>query len=135
MSTVIWVHEECLNPESQLFARYPDAPALFVFDEGALPASLKQAVFLYECLLEMRVEIGRGDPAAELIAFAEARGARRIATAPVLDPRRQRVLAELRQNLEVQIVELPEFVSNARRYPLKRFSAFWKAVEKQLLPD
>jgi hypothetical protein len=134
MSTILWIHEDCLNPASPLFTRYPEAPALFVFDEGALPASLKQVLFLYECLLEMRVEIRRGDPMRELLEFAEARGATRIAAMRTPDPRRLALLERLRLHLEVEILDPPEFLSKDRTYPLKRFSAFWKAVENQVLP-
>jgi hypothetical protein len=126
--TVAWVHDECLNADW-----LGETPALFVFEEAALSPTLKQLAFVYECLLELPVEIRRGTLVDEVVAFAKQHGATRVRTVRTPDPHKTAIIEALRSRLEVEVVPEPEFVSDAQRYPLKRFSAFWKAVEKQLL--
>ncbi len=61
---LIWVHGDCLNPHNPALAAYPDAPAVFVFDEELLEqyqVSFKRLVFIYECLLEIpNLQIRKG---------------------------------------------------------------------------
>ncbi|MFN0122362.1 MAG: hypothetical protein ACKV2V_17855, partial [Blastocatellia bacterium] len=81
---LIWIHGDCLNPHSPALQAHPAAPRVFVFDEALLSQyhlSLKRIAFMYECLLEIpRIEIRKGDVAAELAAVAREHGCTRIVT-------------------------------------------------------
>ena len=67
---IIWVHGDCLSPKNPALQTYPDAPAIWVWDDALLEEwqiNLKRIVFIYECLLELPVTIRRGDVAQEVV--------------------------------------------------------------------
>ena len=134
-SPVIWVHGDDLSPENAALAAYPGAPAIFVFDEQALDryqVTLKRIVFIYECLLEMPVVVRRGDPVAEVLAFARDHGADRIVTTPSPAPGFARTVEALDSDLPVELIEGVQFVPNGR-YDLARFSRYWRDAERMAL--
>jgi hypothetical protein len=129
---LIWVHPDCLSASNPAFQKYPQAPALFVFDEEEIEAeawSLKRIAFLYECLLEMPVEIRRGVVVAELTKALRALGLKKIVTVHSVNPR----FAEQRRRLEmaipVEVLPAVPFVDYRGTLDLKRFSRYWKRVE------
>ncbi len=132
MSVVIWVHDECLNPEARVFREYPGAPAVFVWDDGAIENeqwTLKRIGFVYECLLELPVSILRGDVAEQFAGFAAGCGASRIVTSGFVNPRLARVAAAL-DGLEV--LEEPPLVDLPADIDLRRFSRYWAKAEPLL---
>ena len=73
---IIWVHGDCLSRNNPTFKRYPNIPALSIWDDPLIEEwqlSLKRLTFIYECLLELPVEIRRGNVAQEIIKFAQER--------------------------------------------------------------
>jgi hypothetical protein len=131
-SELIWVHPDCLSVSNPAFQKYPQAPALFVFDEEEIETeawSLKRIAFLYECLLEMPVEIARGVVVAELSQALRSLGLKKIVTVHSVSPR----FAELRRRLEmaipVEVLPAVPFVDYRGNLDLKRFSRYWKRVE------
>ncbi len=61
---VVWVHGDVLSPYGPALKVYPDAPAIWVWDDALIEEwqlSLKRITFIYECLLELPVVIRRGD--------------------------------------------------------------------------
>ncbi len=87
---IVWVHGDCLSPKNPALQAYPEAAAIWVWDDALLEEwkiSLKRIVFIYECLLELPVTIRRGDVAKEVVAFAQEQGADGVATAESPSPR------------------------------------------------
>ena len=87
---LIWVHGGCLHPQSPAFQAFPDAPALWVWDEALLGRgriSLKRVLFLYESLLELPVAIERGAVAERVAAYAAEAGCDSIVTVVSVAPR------------------------------------------------
>lgn len=140
--TLVWVHEDCLRPEGPALARYPEASAVAVLDERALDearASLKQVVFIYECLLEIPgIKIIKGDTVETLAEVARESGCARIATAESASPEIRRICRELEsRGLETDEVPDAPFVEltpeEERGLDLKRFSRYWRSVKGRAL--
>lgn len=131
MKRVIWIHDEAISPETPARLTYPDAPAVFVFDEAWMAKeqlSLKRIVFMYECLLDVPVEIRRGDVVDEVRAFAARHGAEEIVAPESPHPR----LRRQGEALGVRWIEGETFVRLARRPDLKRFSRYWRVAKKSV---
>lgn len=129
---LIWLHADCLSATNPAFEKYPGAAALFVFDEQEIEAeewSLKRIAFLYECLLEMPVEIHRGDVVAELSKFMKEAGLRKIVTVASVNPRFAEQRRRLETAFEVEVLPATAFVDYRGQLDLKRFSRYWKRVE------
>ncbi len=141
-ATLVWVHDDGLDPSGPALAAHPDAPAVFVFDKAFLEesgASFKQVVFLYECLLEVpRVRILKGDLVECVLAAAQGVGSDRVATTDSSSPRVARLCEELRaRGLEVEVMGRRPFVDldagQDEKLDLKRFSRYWKAVKRRAM--
>jgi hypothetical protein len=138
---LIWLHGDCLDPHGPALEAYPDAHAVFVFDDALLAEyqlSFKRIVFLYECLLEIpRAEIRKGDVPTQLALASAAHGCTRIATTESVAPRFRAIASALRttHNLPVEIIPLVPFIELARgeRLDLKRFSRYWSAVSRRAM--
>ena len=132
---IVWVQGDCLSPKNPALLEYPDAPAIWVWDDALLEEwkiSLKRIVFIYECLLELPVTIRRGDVAAEVIAFAKENGADGVATAASPSPRFDAICDRIEQALSVEVeVWSPEpFVDYDGYIDLKRFSRYWRVAQQ-----
>lgn len=126
---VQWMHDDCLQLQEAM-------PAVYVFDDEKLKAEswgIKRIGFIYECLLEVAVEIRRGDPVIEVLAFAEEHGAQRILAYDTPDPRLQRQLRVISKSVPIEIVTLAPFVKLPENVNLRRFSKYWANAEKQLI--
>jgi len=134
--TVVWVHGDMLSPQSVALQAQPGAPAIWVWDDELLAAqriSLKRIVFLYECLLELPVVIRRGDVATEVLDFARAAGARTIVTAASQSPRFAAIRRRLEQEMPVAVLHEAPFAAIPRALDLRRFSRYWRKVERSAL--
>lgn len=130
MSAVVWVHEDALNP-----ALLSSGPALFVFDDAYLQSagySLKRVAFLYECLLELPVELARGETVPTLLAFAARHDAAELVASASPNPFIRDTLRQLAATLSVRVVEPEPFVQLPASTDLKRFSRYWTRVESRL---
>lgn len=133
MKSIIWLHEDCLSPQHPGLVKHAEAPSLFVFDDLALlddAISLKRIVFQYECLLETPAIIRRGDPVAEVLAFAREHSATRVITPSTTSPRLRRQIAELQKAIEVEVLDPEPFIDYHGRLDLKRFSRYWQRVQQ-----
>lgn len=133
--TIVWVHGDCLSPKNPALKEYPDAPAVWIWDEALLEEwqiSLKRIVFIYECLLELPVIIRRGDVAAEVIAFAKEHGADGVVTTESPSPRFEAICDAIEQALLIDVeVRSPEpFVDYDGYIDLKRFSRYWRVAQR-----
>ncbi len=131
MQELIWLHPDCLAVDNPAFQRYPNAKAVFVFDEAEIAAeqwTLKRIAFIYETLLEMECSIERGDVVEKLIET----GASKIVTVAGVSPRFRELAAKLQTRLTLEILPAVEFVDYRGSLDLKRFSRYWKRVEPVL---
>nr|WP_231598226.1 MULTISPECIES: deoxyribodipyrimidine photo-lyase [unclassified Synechococcus] len=137
---VLWIHGEALGPANPALRAYPGRPALFVFDSAWLtgtttsgpPPSLKRLGFLAECLVELPVTIRHGDPAAELLAFAQRHGADGIVTSAAVDPRLAAIQAQLAGALPLTVLPPEPFVVLEQAVDLGRFSRYWRRAEARV---
>lgn len=124
VSTLFWMHGDGLRQASS-------GPAVFVFDPGVLRhyrLSFKRLVFLYECLLELEVDLYRGKVDEVVLAQARQRGVSQIVTTASPSPGFARLRARLEKHLPVRLVPEPEFLPPSRPgQDLTRFSRFWNA--------
>ena len=136
MSSIVWIHADCLRRECAAFQQYPTAPALFVWDDVVLRGyglSLKRMVFLYECLLDLDVEIHRGDVASEVRAFAQTHGATTIITMETPAPRFATIVSDLRTTHRVDVHADEPFAEVSDGVDIKRFSRFWGSIRTQVV--
>lgn len=131
--TVVWVHGDCLSPYGPALAAFPDAPAIWVWDDDLLDQwqlSLKRILFIYESLLELPVTIRRGNVAAEVVRFAREHGAGAVATAESPSPRFAAIREEISRTLPVQVLPAAPFLAYDGKLDLKRFGRYWKVAER-----
>jgi deoxyribodipyrimidine photo-lyase len=131
---LVWIHTDSLNPKQELLSRYPQAPAVFVWDEAWLreeQISSKRITFLEECLAEMptHLEQRRGDLATELLAAATKGNADHVVALRTPDPRLLAAAARVERSLPMVWTSPPRFVDEHRGYDLKRFSRYWRQAQ------
>ena len=132
---IVWLHGDCLSPKGPALQTYPNAPAIWVWDEKLLEEwqiSLKRIVFIYECLLELPVTIRRGDVAAEVVTFAKEHGADGVATVDSPSPRFETICDDIEAalSLEVEVLSPEPFVKYEGYIDLKRFSRYWRVAQQ-----
>ena len=130
---IIWIHGDCLSPQNPARQQYPDAPAIWVWDDALIEEwqlSLKRLTFIYECLLELPVVIRRGDVAKEVLAFAKEHNANKVVTANSPSPRFDAICDEIERTVELEVFEVEPFFDYDGYIDLKRFSRYWKVAEK-----
>lgn len=136
---LVWVNGERLSPTNEAITAYPQAPAVFVWDEELWERhryAPSRAVFIGQCLEEMAVTQERGDVAEILQRRAQAEGARAIATTSSPSPRFADIVATLRESgLEVLVHRPEPFVTAPDRLDLRRHASYWHAVKAAALSD
>lgn len=128
MNELIWLHPDCLAADNPAYLKYPQANALFVFDQEEIEAeqwTLKRIAFLYETLIELPTEIERGDVVAMLLQQKPAK----IVTVESMNPRFRTQLQQLEAVVPVEVLPAVAFVDYRGSLDLKRFSRYWKRVE------
>ena len=130
---IIWIHGDCLSPNSPALQEYPNSPAIWVWDEALIEEwqlSLKRITFIYECLLELPVVIRRGNVAKEVIAFAQEQNANLVVTADSPSPRFEAICDEIERSLKLEVLATEPFFEYDGYIDLKRFSRYWKVAER-----
>jgi deoxyribodipyrimidine photo-lyase len=130
---LLWVHTDSLNPLGEVFLRFPNARACFVWDEGWLreeSISMKRVVFIDECLAEMppSLERRKGNVAAELLAAAQTSAADYIVAQRTPDPRLLAAAALVEKKLPILWID-PSPFADEQSYELKRFSRYWQRAK------
>ena len=134
---IVWVHGDCLSPDNPALQAYPQAPAIWVWDEALIAESqlsLKRITFIYECLLELPVIIRRGNVAQEVLTFAQENHADSVVTTISPSPRFKHICDQIEKTLTLETWETEPFLEYQGHIDLKRFSRYWKIAEKHLLP-
>ncbi|BAZ85521.1 hypothetical protein [Dolichospermum compactum] len=130
---VIWINGDCLSPQSPVLQAYPQAPALWVWDDALIAEwqiSLKRLTFIYECLLELPVEIRRGNVAAEVLAFAKEHNTNLVVTTDSPSPRFDDICDQIEKSVTLEVFAVEPFFEYDGYIDLKRFSRYWKVAEK-----
>ncbi len=120
MKKLFWMHPDCLCA--------PPCEAIFIFDDEYLKAAgwgLKRLQFVYECLLELPVEIVHG-PTVETLKNRHAQ----LVTLDSPDPW---LRARIRQLQPIEVLPAPVFVDLKEPVDLHRFSRYWRRAESRLL--
>ncbi|MDZ7954440.1 hypothetical protein [Nostoc sp. DedQUE09] len=129
---IVWVHGDCLSPNNPVLQEYPDAPAIWVWDEALIEEwqlSLKRLTFIYECLLELPVVIRRGNVAQEVLTFAQEHDANLVVTADSPSPRFDDICNQIERSIAVEVLEVKPFFDYDGYIDLKRFSRYWKVAQ------
>lgn len=135
--TIAWIHADNLNPNQ--IALQSDIPAIFVWDDDLLSEwdiSFKRIVFIYECLLELPVVIRRGNVAREVCQFAAEHAASTILTPFSPSPRHHLLIEEIQTKqfgIDIKVINDSTFINYDGYVDLKRFSRYWKKVQKYAL--
>ena len=133
-NTIAWIHADNLNPHQPALTE--GVPAIFVWDDDLLSEwniSFKRIVFIYECLLELPVTIRRGNVAREVAAFAREHNATRIVTPYSPSPRHRAICHEIQMltsGIDPEILHETPFINYDGHIDLKRFSRYWRKIEK-----
>ena len=129
---ILWIHEEALGSRNPARLAWSNAPALFVFDTQWIEdagISRKRLGFLYECALDCSATLRKGDVEAEVIRFAERHQADGIVTSIPVDPRLERIAAQVESQYPLERLESEPFVNLPRPPRLGRFSRYWREAE------
>lgn len=132
---IVWVHGDCLSPHNPALKAYPDAPAIWVWDDALIEEwqlSLKRITFIYECLLELPVVIRRGDVAAEVVNFAKEHNTDLVVTAESPSPGFEDICNQIKSSVPVEVLAGEPFFEYDGYIDLKRFSRYWKVAERHL---
>ncbi|MDF5711807.1 MAG: hypothetical protein PUP90_30045 [Nostoc sp. S4] len=135
---IVWVHGDCLSPYNPALQEYPDALAIWVWDEALIEEwqlSLKRLTFIYECLLELPVVIRRGDVVQEVLAFAKEHKADLVVTADSPSPRFNVICNQIERSIKVEVLEVEPFFDYDGYIDLKRFSRYWKVAQNYVFVD
>ncbi len=136
MTHITWIHGDSLRPTNPALLAYPDAPAVFVWDDELLTRysiSFKRIVFMYEALLELPVTIYRGNVVEQVSAFAQLHNAHTIVTSGTPSPRFATMCQQLRRTHTVDIIAEPAFVDIPKHTDIKRFSRYWQVAKNSLM--
>lgn len=131
--SIIWINGDCLSPQNPALQEYPHTPAIWVWDDALIEEwqlSLKRITFIYECLLELPVEIRRGNVAEEIIKFAKENDAQLVVTTDSPSPRFDQICNQIEKSLALEVFEIEPFFDYDGFIDLKRFSRYWKVAEK-----
>lgn len=132
---IVWVHGDCLSPHNPALKAYPDAPAIWVWDDALIEEwqlGLKRITFIYECLLELPVVIRRGDVAADVVKFAKEHNTDLVVTAESPSPRFEDICNQIERSMPVEVLAGEAFFDYDGYIDLKRFSRYWKVAERHL---
>ena len=137
MSDLIWLHEDCLSNNHQLFKEAKSATKpFFVWDEEYLQAanySFKRLVFIYETLSEMNCEIYLGKTAEVILEIADNLDSKTLFTATTPNPDLQKIIKEIGNNLLVKVISEQPFVKLEAEPNLRRFFNYWNKAAKSAM--
>ncbi len=138
MSALVWLHGGSLSPTDPALLANPNAPVIFVFDKPFLEQThigfgRLQFIFesVIECLEGREHRVCVGVQSEEMIQFARSRNLSEIHLTFVDSPELERTIQALEQDgLKVVLHHLERLTSYSGQ--VKRFSAFWKRVEREV---
>lgn len=130
----VWVHEDALRQSHPVFSAAKNSKAsIFVWDNTYFKSqgyTAKRLLFIYECLLEMDVQIIKGETLEVLTAFCEGE----IFTAATPNPFFLDIIAKIEKNASrVTRIEDEPFSQIPYDADLGRFFKFWNKGRKSIM--
>ena len=139
MAGLIWIHEEALRSTHPIVSSAPDFQAVFCWDADYMRRAdigQKRQLFIYECLLELDIEIYQGPAKDVLQALAEQRAITEILVpdtpSPILLAEFAAVQSALASMIFRRVPDHP-FVTPTAAPDLGRFFRYWNKVRKQAM--
>ena len=131
---VIWVHEDALSQSHPVFSAAKNAKAvLFIWDNEYFQSqgyTVKRLLFIYECLLEMDVQIIKGNTLEVLSDFCEGE----IFTASTPNPYFLDIIEQMgERSSKVTLVEDDPFSQIPQDEEMERFFRFWNKGRKSIM--
>jgi hypothetical protein len=138
VSVLVWLHGGSLSPTDPAMLANPNAPIIFVFDQPFLEQtriSFGRLQFIFESVLEClegrEHRVCVGVQSEEIIQFATSSNCTEIHLTFVASPELDRTIQALENaGLKVVLYHTERLTSYSGR--VKRFSAFWKQVEREV---
>ena len=140
MSVLVWLHGGSLSRTDPAMEANPDAPAIFVFDRPFLMTNriaFARLQFMYEGAISAlrgrtQTRVCVGVQVNEIIKYANELGCTTVHATQVYTPELEQTLDLLEEaGLEVVVYAADRLTSHSGQ--LKRFSAFWRKVEREVL--
>ena len=134
--TVIWLHDDALNPSHPVIASNPDADIVCIFDTTYLKRlqySFKRCVFIYECMVSCPGNTYCGDTYDVLTALIEQHNWHKLITLPTHTPYYKTILSKINQEIDVVVDESCLFCGGLDTPVTQRFMKYWWRVRKQVL--
>lgn len=140
MSVLVWLHGGSLSRTDPAMEANPDAPAIFVFDRPFLETNsiaFARLQFMFEgaiSALRGRAQTRAcvGVQVEEIVNYAKELGCTAVHATQVYTPELEQTLNSLEDaGLEVVVYAADRLTSYSGQ--LKRFSAFWRNVEREVL--
>jgi hypothetical protein len=138
MSVLVWLHDGSLSPTDPALLANPNASVIFVFDRPFLEhtrISFGRLQFMFESVIEClggrEHRVCLGVQSEEIIQFAKSRNCTEIHVTFNPSPELDHSINTLEKaGFKVVIHHLKRLTSYSGR--VKRFSAFWKEVEREV---
>lgn len=140
MSALVWLHGGSLSRTDPAMEANPDAPAIFVFDRPFLESNriaFARLQFMFEGACSalrgrMQTRVCVGIQVEEIVKYAKERGCTSVHATQVYSPELERTFDALEEaGLEVVVYAADRLTSYSG--DVKRFSAFWRKVEREVL--
>ena len=132
---LVWIHEDAINLDHPaVSAAGPSAEPIFIWDteeHDRRGYTMKRRVFIYECAQDLNIPIYAGDAYEVLSALSQDGGA--IYAAASADPYIRGVLADLRDEHDVEVLETPRLAQVPANTDTGRFFRFWNRARKSAL--
>jgi hypothetical protein len=136
MTRLLWLHEDALRLPAD-FAQAEAMRAIFIWDEAFLSQQLyglKRRVFLYECLLDLPIDIIAGARRPTLERMMQH--ADQLVTWRAQNPETRELMASLAKEYDVIILEPEPFITpldTDKTTPPRRFFKYWKSIAPRAL--
>ena len=135
--SLVWITLDSLSSTSPARIRFPNSPAIFVFDRHWLSEELpsyKRLAFICECLADLPdVEIWFGDTASVLQEKVRSYKVNVISVANTSSPAIRHVADTISGTAPVVPLDWPSFCDASKVKDLGRFSRYWNKVAKTAL--
>jgi len=128
---ILWLHDKYLM-KSAIDDLRPLMRPVFIWDDAYFQSrgyTLKRLVFIYETLCDLDIEIFHGPTLDVLTSLAP----KSIQVFHSADTTVKALIAQMAQDLDIQVVHPAPFVKNFEMSEYRRFFKYWNATNKSAL--
>ena len=130
MADLIWLNEDNLRVDHPVFEQTPEnTQSVFIWDNVYFKKhnySLKRLVFLYECLLELPVDIYEGETMNTLKTLCEKKAITKLWVPHSINPEINTLIQKIHDRVQIHIVKEKPFVTLKKEKNYTRFFPYWK---------